>query len=506
MGLNSAKSTFWPLPRPEDVEGHPSTERRLGYRFDDAPVRRFRLMDEGALAMSRAVRQARPRTERRMSMMLGRRDWVPTPSEDYVQDLAARVASGSVEATAAWIDRLIVENRRIHEVDCINLNPATNVMNPRAEAALAAGLGSRPSLGYPGDKYEMGLEAIEQLEVIAAELACEVFGARFAEIRVASGAMANLYAFMATCRPGDRIIVPPVTIGGHVTHQGPGAAGLLGLDIHFAPVDAQSYTIDVAALREQARALRPRLITVGGSLNLFEHPVREVRAIADEVGARVLFDAAHLCGMIAGKAWRQPLAEGAHLMTMSTYKSLGGPPSGLVLTDDAELAERLDRIAFPGLTANFDAGKAVALAITLLDWKACGKAYAARMAETAQALARSLADRGLPVFARDRRITRSHQFALEAASYGGGQAAAKRLRRANILSCGIGLPLPEVAGDVNGLRLGTPEAARWGMTAADMETVAEFIARALRSDGEPEALAEEVTAFRRRFKTIHYVR
>ena len=85
-----------------------------------------------------------------------------------------------------------------------------------------------------------------------------------------------------------------------------------------------------------ALRLRPKLITIGGSLNLFPHPIREIRAIADEVGALVLFDAAHLCGMIAGHAWQQPLDEGAHVMTMSTYKSLGGPPSGLIVTNDAD--------------------------------------------------------------------------------------------------------------------------------------------------------------------------
>jgi glycine hydroxymethyltransferase len=138
-------------------------------------------------------------------------------------------------------------------VECVNLNPATNVMNPRAEALLASGLGTRPSLGYPTDKYEMGLEAIEEIEVIAAALAAEIFEARFAEIRVASGAMANLYAFMATCRPGDAIIAPPASIGGHVTHHGAGAAGLYGLTIHEAPVDAARCTVDLDGLRDLAR-------------------------------------------------------------------------------------------------------------------------------------------------------------------------------------------------------------------------------------------------------------
>jgi glycine hydroxymethyltransferase len=437
---------------------------------------------------------------------LMRRSWVPKPSEDYVQGIAAKTAAEGAREIDAAIARLIAENRRIHEEDCVNLNPATNVMNPKAEAALGSGIGSRPSLGYPGDKYEMGLEAIEQIEVIAAELAAQVFGAKFAEIRVASGAMANLYAFMATAKPGDRIIVPPASIGGHITHHQPGAAGLYGLDIHQAPVDATGYTVDVAGLREMAKVLRPKLITIGQSLNLFPHPVAHLRTIADEVGAKLLFDAAHLSGPIAGHAWQPPLAQGAHLMTMSTYKSLGGPPSGLILTNDAELAQRLDAIAFPGLTANFDAAKSASLAIALLDWKEHGKAYAAMMADTASALARALAERGLPVHAAARRFTQSHQFAIEAQRFGGGQAASKKLRRANILACGIGLPIAEVEGDVNGLRFGTPEIVRWGMRPEHMPELAALIARALIGNEDEATVAADVTAFRHRFRKLHYVR
>ncbi len=130
-------------------------------------------------------------------------------------------------------------------------------MNPRAEALLASGLGTRPSLGYPGDKYEMGLEAIEEIEVIAAELCAEVFAADYAEIRVPSGAIANLYGFMATCRPGDTIIAPPASIGGHVTHHADGCAGLYGLKTVPAPVDADGYTLDIDALRELAQQVGP---------------------------------------------------------------------------------------------------------------------------------------------------------------------------------------------------------------------------------------------------------
>ena len=437
---------------------------------------------------------------------LQRRKWVPAGAENYVQAAAARVARASADENEAALLGFVAENHRIHEQNCINLNPATNMMNPKAEALLAAGIGSRPSLGYPGDKYEMGLEGIEKIEVMAAELAAEVFNARFAEIRVASGALANLYVFMMAAKPGDTIIAPPPSIGGHVTHHAAGAAGLYGLHTHPAPVDAEGFTVDVTALRVDALRLRPKLITIGGSLNLFPHPIAEIRDIADEVGALVLFDAAHMSGMIAGRSWQQPLEEGAHVMTMSTYKSLGGPPAGLILTNDAGIAERLDAIAYPGLTANFDAAKSAALAMTLLDWKVFGRDYARQMAATAKALAEALHAEGVPVHARDRGMTTSHQLAVEAAAFGGGQAASRLLRQANVLACGIGLPIAEVEGDLNGLRLGTPEITRWGMRPEHMPQVARCIADVLLKRRSAQSVAPEVASFRSQFSRLHFIR
>ena len=435
---------------------------------------------------------------------LAPRPWVPAACEALIQQIATQTAGTSAQV-ATRLEALIARNTEIHDFECFNLNPATNVMNPVAEAALSRGLGSRPSLGYPGDKYEMGLEAIEEIEVIAAELAAEVFGARYAEIRVGSGALANLYGFMALTRPGDAIIAPPGSVGGHVTHHAAGCAGLYGLISHAAPVNPDGYTVDLVALRRLAHKVRPKLITIGGSLNLFPHPVAEVRAIADEVGASVLFDAAHQCGIIAGGAWANPLDQGAHLMTMSTYKSLGGPAGGLIVTNDAAIAERLDAIAFPGMTANFDAGKTAALAISLLDWRDHGAAYAGAMIEVAQTLAAELASLGLPVFGADRGMTQSHQFAIEAAGFGGGQAASKRLRKAGFLACGIGLPIAEVPGDMNGLRIGTPELVRRGVTPADVPALAALIAEGLRANN-PASVAPRTKALRAQFQDMHFIR
>jgi len=435
---------------------------------------------------------------------LAHRPWVPAHCETRVQTIAAEVAAAPSAAIDARIETLIQRNTQIHERECFNLNPATNVMNPRAEAAMARGLGSRPSLGYPGDKYEMGLQAIEEIEVIAAELAAEVFGARYAEIRVPSGAIANLYGFMALTRPGDAIIAPPAAIGGHVTHHADGCAGLYGLTTHPAPVNADGYSVDLEALRALAQRVKPSLITIGGSLNLFAHPVAEMRAIADEVGAKLLFDAAHQCGIIAGGVWANPLDQGAHMMTMSTYKSLGGPAGGLIVTNDAAIAQRLDAIAFPGMTANFDAAKSAALAISLLDWRDFGASYAQAMIDTAQAFAQALSDAGLPVFGAAQGFTTSHQFAIEAAGFGGGQAASRKLEQAGFLACGIGLPMDPVAGDMNGLRIGTPELVRWGVTVADIPELAGLVAQALRSN-DPAALAAQTRALRARFTALHFI-
>jgi glycine hydroxymethyltransferase len=431
------------------------------------------------------------------------RPWISDVARARELDILGSLDLRSPQQASAAIERLASENGRIHDDQCINLNPASNVMNPRAERLLSAGLGSRASLGNAGEKYEMGLEAIEEIEVIATRLVSEVFDATFAEVRVPSGAIANLYAFIATCKPGDTIIVPPSDVAGHVTHQQPGAAGLYGLRILEAPYDARRYSVDIDGLRELAKRERPRLITMGASLNLVPHPVREVRAIADEVGADLLFDAAHACGMFAGRQWPNPLAEGADLMTMSTYKSLGGPAGGLVLTNRADLAERVDAIAYPGLTANFDPGRVAALGVTMVDWLRHGQSYARMMCDTAAALAHSLADTATAPFTvtgpQGEVATMSHQFALDATSVGGGHEAALQLRGANVLASAIGLP---GRGGV-GLRLGVPEAVRWGLTPALVPELAACISAALQ--GNPEEVAPRVTALRRSLQTLCFM-
>jgi len=156
------------------------------------------------------------------------------------------------------------------------------------------------------------------------------------------------------------------------------------------------------------------------------------------------------------------------------------------------------------MTANFDAAKSAALAMTLLDWRDHGSAYAQTMIDVAKAFATELSSRNIPIFAATKGGTTSHQLAIEAAPFGGGQTAAKKLRQAGFLTCGIGLPIAEVDGDLNGLRIGTPEIVRFGVTVKDVPQIADLVARALTAN-DPSGLSKETSALRKKFRSLHYV-
>ena len=434
--------------------------------------------------------------------------WATETVNQRYGELAARSANLAPGDRLRHIGALVAEQARWVDHECLNLNAATNVMNPYANQLAASGIGSRPSLGHPGDKYETGLGPGEELEVLASELARQVFRCAYAETRMLSGAMANLAVYMATTRPGDVIFSLPPAAGGHATHQPYAAPGLYGLDVRPIPllIDEATATwrVDLDALAAAVQAAQPRLIILGGSLAFAPYPIREVATLAHDVGARLLFDAAHLSLLVAGEAFQQPLREGADIITGSTYKALGGPPGGLILTDDAELAARLDTIAYPGLTANNDLGRVSALAVALNDLVVYGREYAARCVEVAQALAVALAAEGFALAGLPPTYTLTHHVAVDARRWDGGTHAARLLEPANILATGIGLPLPEVPGDQNGLRFGSQELVRWGMGPDDMPQVARLIARVL-LHGEPAApLRDEVIALRGAFQQLRY--
>jgi glycine hydroxymethyltransferase len=446
----------------------------------------------------------------------GARPWHSPAAKEFASEVEARLHGLPLRETSAHLFALVDKQERQINERCLNLYAGTNVPNPRAARLLGSSIGSRPNLGSPGDTYNRGMDAGSEISLVVDQLIGSLFGAAFTETRVASGSIANQYVYFATCKPGDHIIAFSDAAAGHVTHHAAGASGRLGLITHDAAWDDARMDVDLPRFADQVEQIRPRLVIVAGSMCLFPYAVSSVRAIADRVGATVLYDAAHMGGMIAGGRFQDPLAEGAHVMTGSTYKSFGGPPSGMIVTNDAGLAERLDAIAYPGFTANFDLAKTAALGLAAIDLHTYGRAYAAQCIANAQALAGALRTEGVDVFFVPGRsdhpdllggppFTVSQHMALAAGEYGGGNAAAKVLEQANILCSSIGLPLAPIAGEANGLRLGTQELTRWGLRETDMARVAHLFADALLVRRDVRAIASDVTAMKSEFSTVHFV-
>lgn len=442
------------------------------------------------------------------------RPWRSDPARDFARAEHERLArigltdALDVDALDDELHRLISTQER-HLDDCLVLYAGTNEPNPRIARLLGSAIGSRPNLGPPGDTWNRGMVDGARMSVLADELLARLFNCRYVESRVSSGSVANLYSYFATTKPGDAILAFSDDAAGHVTHHRAGAAGLAGLEVHDLPFDPARMDVDLQTLHKSVEQIRPGLIIMAGSMCLFPYDVKGVREIADTVGAHVLYDAAHMGGLIAGGAFQQPLAEGAHLMTGSTYKSFGGPPSGMILTNDAALAERLDEIAYPGLTANFDLARQAALTIAVMDLLVYGPAYAAACIANAVSLADALTARGVAVFRPSGRgglATASQHVAIDAHPYGGGNHAAKQLEPANLLCSSIGLPLPHISGEANGIRFGTQELTRRGMGPAEMSAVADLVARVLVENEPGELVRADVVALRRAFTKLAYVR
>jgi glycine hydroxymethyltransferase len=432
--------------------------------------------------------------------------WASAAAQAYLRQKSGPLAGMEPRAIADRVRALAEEHEAWVDGSCLTFYAGTNTMSPMARAMLASSMGTRPSMGHPGDKYQPGVRFLEEVETLAIDACRRLFRARFAEVRLPSGSSANLSVFMALTRAGDRILALPEWAGGHPTHREEGMAGLHGLVIRDVPFDPARMQIDLDGVRRVAKKTQPRLIIVGASLALFPYPLQDVRAIAEEVGALVMYDGAHLAGIIAGGQFQDPLAEGAHLFTSSTYKTLGGPPGGLVLTNDPEIARRIDAVAYPGMTANFDCARVGALAVAAAELLEFGPAYARDCLANAQALARALAAEGFDVVAAARGFTRSHHLAVDVHDLGGGAPVARRLEAANIILSKFILPRDAggPAGQMSGLRLGLQEVTRRGLGVAEMPAIARLMRRVVLEGENPAAVGAEVRALRQRYARVRY--
>lgn len=387
----------------------------------------------------------------------------------------------------------------------VNLYAGINQQSPAVRRAMSSTLNARPSLGPPGDKYETGLAFSDQIETWVEQELCALFEAHRVEYRVFSGSMANLYAYMATTKPGDAIYAMPENMAGHATHLQQGAAGLYGLKVHAIPCHPATHNIDWETWNDQIGVVQPKLIILGTSLPLVPVEIERARDLARTVNAYLMYDAAHVAMLVAQGRFQRPLAQGADLMTMSTYKSFGGPAGGIIATNREDLAQRLDGIAYPGLTANFDMARVAGLGVAALELRTFGQEYADQCLKNAEHLTDQLLSRSLPVWLPDgKNDTKSHILALKAERYGGGTTASRQAEISNVLFSGIPLPLASSVTDYNGLRLGVQELTRIGMRENHMAQIAEFIHCALHQPDQGHITRNDVKAFRKPFQKIHY--
>jgi glycine hydroxymethyltransferase len=379
------------------------------------------------------------------------------------------------------------------------MNPAESVLSRRCQAILASDMSTRLSEGLPGAKtYPHGTQNryIDEIEGIVIALLRRQFGAAHVEWRPTSTSMANAAVFFSLLSSGDPILAQSENGGGNYSYHRNGPAGLRDLAIHDIPPADDYFDIDLGELERAALQLRPKLIVIGGSNVLFPYPVREIRAIADRIGALVLYDAAHLGLLIAKGDFQRPLEEGAHIVTASTHKVMFGPVGGLVLTDDDAIAAKVLQRTFPAFLQTRDQNKYSALACSLAEMEKHGALLAREMVRNAKSLAKALAAEGLDILAAERDFTETHQIFVR---LGDDKARAFELgcQRANILLTDTKLVGDRGAGKRSGLRLATHELTRLGLRANDMAEVARFIRRAGEGQEKSDTIAGELAEFLR---------
>ena len=392
--------------------------------------------------------------------------------------------------------------------DGLGMIASENIVSPRVAEMLVTDLHGRYAEGQPGKRYYQGCGPFDDIEALGIELAQKVFGAQFANIQSTSGTNSNMAALKALTKPGDAITAVSLADGGHISHAPMGAVGMRGLKLNTYPWIEADMQIDVDAAVKMIHDVKPSLALFGQSMILFPTPMDEVAAAAHDVGAHVMYDGAHVLGLIAGGQFQDPLREGADVMTGSSHKTFPGPQGGFVLSDsdDEKLQKKLNGGVFPGVCSNYHlhhmAGKVIALA----EFEAFGKQYAADTVANAQAFGAALAERGFDVLAEERGFTRTHQVVTRhgEADSGAGAKAAQDLEDAGIITNMNMLPGDTKPLRPSGLRLGVQELTRVGMATDQMADVAEFYKRVLIDGEDTAAVRADVAAFKADFQAVRY--
>jgi glycine hydroxymethyltransferase len=383
--------------------------------------------------------------------------------------------------------------------DGIELIASENMVSRAVLEAQGSVLTNKYAEGYPGRRYYGGCAEVDVAETLAIERVKKLFSCGFANVQPHSGAQANQSVFLALLTPGDTILGMSLAAGGHLTHgAAPNLSGKWFRAVQYG-VRREDGVLDYEELERLARSERPKLIIAGGSAypRVIDFP--RIRAVADEVGAAFMVDMAHFAGLVAAGLFPSPLPH-AHVVTTTTHKTLRGPRGGMVLTNDADIAKKINSAIFPGLQGgplmHVIAAKAVAFGEALTPQF---RAYQQAVATNAKALAASLVDQGLAIVTGG---TDSHLMLVDLRpKHVTGKAAEASLDRAHITANKNAVPFdPEKPTITSGLRLGTPAATTRGFGVAEFRQVGAMIGEVLealsRSNDPTNAAAEQAVGER----------
>jgi glycine hydroxymethyltransferase len=389
-----------------------------------------------------------------------------------------------------------------------------NILSPMCREMLLTDFHGRYAEGTPGQRYYQGCKYFDEVEMKAMELAKKLFKCNYADVRPTAGTTANMGTFKAFAKPGDPVVVLDTANGAHISYGKWGAAGLRGLKLISFPFNDEEMNIDVDGATGLIKKVEPKMILLGRSVFLFPTPLKEISDAAREEGAVVLYDAAHVLGLIGGGKFQDPLREGADVVTGSTHKTLPGPQGGIVLSDKREdgseeekkFLRKLGFGVFPGVTSSYHLHHVAAKAIAFAEHLEFGGAYASQIIKNARKLGQCLCDEGFRVFGEKRGFTESHQILIQIGKIGEkkGKWAAERLEKAGIITNMNMVPGDEDPRFPSGLRLGVQELTRVGMKEGEMEDIAKFFKRVLVNEESTEKIRKEVAEFRSNYQKIHY--
>ncbi|WP_293862136.1 serine hydroxymethyltransferase [uncultured Alsobacter sp.] len=362
--------------------------------------------------------------------------------------------------------------------DEIELIASENIVSRAVLEAQGSVMTNKYAEGYPGRRYYGGCQFVDIAEKLAIDRACRLFDCKFANVQPNSGSQANQAVFMALMKPGDTFMGLDLAAGGHLTHGAPPNMSGKWFNVVSYGVRRDDHTVDMEAMEKLAREHKPKLIIAGGSGYARHWDFARFRAIADEVGAFFMVDMAHFAGLVAGGSHPSPFPH-AHVVTSTTHKTLRGPRGGLILTNDEDIAKKINSAVFPGLQGgplmHVIAAKAVAFGEALTPQF---KLYAQAVVENAKVMADTLLKAGYAIVTGG---TDNHLMLVDLRPKGlNGKASEASLGRAHITCNKNGVPFDtEKPTITSGIRLGSPAATSRGFGTAEFKTVGELIVETL---------------------------